>query len=359
MTASYRWVQWNPHKKMYDLLMIALSTAFIVVFIVSSSLLYSGQESISGMILAIRAFGVLSIVLLHVILCIGPLSRLSTLFSPILYNRRHLGVMMFFAALIHAGLVLLFYGAFGVRSPISGIFDGYDSYTSISGFPFEIMGLLALLVLFAMASTSHDFWLAFLSHRVWKSLHMFVYVAYGFVLLHVVFGALQSEPNISLAILLVVGAVLISTLHLVTGFREYDKDQSGAKASTHWVDIGAVDEFPMNKGRVICLKNSNRVAVFRHENGISAMSNVCAHQGGPLGEGQIVNGCVTCPWHGYQYHAENGQSPPPYTEKVPTYELRVQGERVLLSVEAKEPGTPVAPALPEDSSGSENLEDDQ
>ncbi len=344
---------------MYDLLMIALGVAFIVVYILSSSLLYSGQESISGMILAIRAFGVLAIVLLHVILCIGPLARLSTLFSPILYNRRHLGVMLFFTGLIHAGLVLLFYGAFGVRSPISGIFDGYHSYTSISGFPFEIMGLFALLILFVMASTSHDFWLAFLSPRVWKTLHMFVYVAYGFVLLHVVFGALQSERNISLAVLLVVGAALISILHLVTGFRENDKDQSGVTASGDWVDIGAVDEFPMDKGRVICLKDSNRVAIFRHENGISAMSNVCAHQGGPLGEGQIVGGCVTCPWHGYQYLAENGQSPPPFTEKVPTYELRVQGERVLLSVEAKEPGTPVDPAKPEGSCGSGSLEDEQ
>jgi nitrite reductase/ring-hydroxylating ferredoxin subunit/DMSO/TMAO reductase YedYZ heme-binding membrane subunit len=359
MTASYTWVQWNPHKKMYDLLVIALSVVFMVVYSVISTLMYSDQESISGMILAIRAFGVLAIVLLHVILCIGPLARLSRLFSPILYNRRHLGVMMFFAALIHAGLSLLFYGAFGVQSPIAGLFDGYHSYTSISGFPFEIMGLLALLILFALASTSHDFWLAFLSPRAWKSLHMLVYVAYGFVLLHVVFGALQSERNISLAILLVLGAISITVLHLITGFRESDRDRDAVVTSGEWVDIGSVDEFPMDKGRVICLKDSNHVSVFRHENGISAMSNVCAHQGGPLGEGQIVNGCVTCPWHGYQYHAENGQSPPPFTERIPTYELRVQGERVLLNPEAKEPGTPVTPANPGALSNTRSQEEEQ
>jgi sulfoxide reductase heme-binding subunit YedZ len=354
MTASYTWVQWNHHKKIYDLWMVALSILFVLVFIATSSILYSGQESISGMILAIRAFGALAILLLHVILCIGPLSRLSTLFSPILYNRRHLGVMMFFAALTHAGLVLLFYGAFGVRSPIAGMFDGYHSYTSISGFPFEIMGLFALLILFAMASTSHDFWLAFLSARAWKSLHMFVYVAYGFVLLHIVFGALQAERHIALAILLVVGAVTISILHLITGFRENDKDKAATAAFDGWLDIGAVNDFPMEKGRVVCVENSHRVAIFRHENGISAMSNVCAHQGGPLGEGQIVNGCVTCPWHGYQYLAENGQSPPPFTEKVPTYELRVHGERVLLNIVPNEPGTPVKPAKPD--SPQENQE---
>ena len=344
MTASYTWVQWNKHKRVYDFLAVSLSVLFVAAFIFVSSVLNSGEESISGMILAIRAFGVLAVVQLHVILCIGPLARLSGLLSPILYNRRHLGVMMFFVALTHACLVLLFYGAFGVRSPFAGLFDGYHAYTSVSGFPFEIMGLFALLILFAMASTSHDFWLSFLSAQVWKSLHMMVYFAYAFVLLHVVFGVLQSERHIALTALLIVGVVMVSGLHLIAGFHERHRDKSGEFDTDGWVDIGVLEDFPTNKGRVVCLKDSERVAVFRHEDGISAMSNVCAHQGGPLGEGEIVGGCVTCPWHGYQYLAENGQSPPPFTEKVPTYEVRVEGVRVLLNVVANEPGTPVLPA---------------
>ncbi len=35
------------------------------------------------------------------------------------------------------------------------------------------------------------------------------------------------------------------------------------------------------------------------------ISNVCQHQNGPLGEGEIIDGCITCPWHGFQYHARN------------------------------------------------------
>mgnify|MGYP003753304843 CR=1 FL=1 len=48
------------------------------------------------------------------------------------------------------------------------------------------------------------------------------------------------------------------------------------------------------------------------------MHNVCKHQMGPLGEGKIIDGCITCPWHGYQYLPANGQSPPPFTEMVKT-----------------------------------------
>jgi len=99
---------------------------------------------------------------------------------------------------------------------------------------------------------------------------------------------------------------------------------------------------------VVC-PGGERVAVFRDGESYSAISNVCAHQAGPLGEGRIIDGCVTCPWHGYQYDAKSGQSPPPYSEKIPTYELRVEGGRLLVNPEALAPGTPVEPVrMPED-----------
>lgn len=251
---------------------------------------------------------------------------------------------MFLAALVHSGLVLLYYGSFGNRFPVAAAVDGYQSFGSISGFPFEILGLGALLILFAMAATSHDFWLSFLTPRSWKALHMMVYVAYVLVLLHVFFGILQSEQDPIYGILMTTGAGIVTTLHLVVGLYESKRDASGLASNTQWVDIGEVNDFKQSCGRVIFLENQERVAVFRHGDGLSALSNVCAHQGGPLGEGQIVDGCVTCPWHGYQYLPGNGQSPPPYHEKVPTYELRIDGKRVLLNPVPNEPGAAVEPA---------------
>ena len=54
------------------------------------------------------------------------------------------------------------------------------------------------------------------------------------------------------------------------------------------------------------LRNGERVAVFRHEGRLSAISNACANQNGPLGEGKIIDCMVTCPWHGFQYRVEDG-----------------------------------------------------
>ncbi|NRA58226.1 MAG: (2Fe-2S)-binding protein, partial [Phycisphaerales bacterium] len=46
---------------------------------------------------------------------------------------------------------------------------------------------------------------------------------------------------------------------------------------------------------------------------------------------------------GYQYDASNGQSPPPFTEKIPTYELRVRGGRIEVDPTPKPAGTPTTP----------------
>ncbi len=49
--------------------------------------------------------------------------------------------------------------------------------------------------------------------------------------------------------------------------------------------------------------SGERVAVFRYEGKISALSSVCQHQNGPLGEGQIIDGCVTCIFSGSETQA--------------------------------------------------------
>jgi len=83
--------------------------------------------------------------------------------------------------------------------------------------------------------------------------------------------------------------------------------------------------------------------VFRHENRLSAISNACAHQNGPLGEGRIIDGCVTCPWHGFQFRLADGCSPSPFTEKVPTYALKRVGDVIFVSSKKNPPGTYVEP----------------
>ena len=77
---------------------------------------------------------------------------------------------------------------------------------------------------------------------------------------------------------------------------------------------------------------------------ISAVSNLCQHQNRPLSEGKILDGCITCPWHGYQYLPEKGVSPPPFVETVPTFNVRVKSGRVFVHPKPNPAGTKAEPA---------------
>lgn len=346
MSASYRAVNWNRHKKIYDLVIAGAVIAFVGAFVFAGKLAWRGEHAISDEILIMRALGVCAIVMLHVILCIGPLARLDRRAAPLLYNRRHLGVTMFLVALGHAGLALMYYGAFGNVNPATALLARNDAFTSLSGFPFEWLGAIALAILFVMASTSHDFWLANLSPRVWKRLHMLVYVAYALLVGHVLLGVLQSETSPLYPALLGAGVVLVGGLHVAAGWREWRRAKT--LPDDAWLDVCDLDDIAPDRATRACLADGRRVAIFKHAHGISAISDVCAHQGGPLSEGKVVDGCVTCPWHGYQYLPASGTSPPPFTEKIPTYEVRIDGTRVMLKTQALDPGTPVEPArIPE------------
>jgi methionine sulfoxide reductase heme-binding subunit len=354
MSVAYRLVQWNSHKRTYDAIMLLAIGGYLLAFVAVGKGLYRGRDAISDPVLLLRALGTCAIVMLHIVLCIGPLARLDRRFAPFLYNRRHLGVCTFFVALAHAALAIAYYGGFGTRNPAFAVLAGYRSFGSISGFPFEVLGLMALLILFLMAATSHDFWLKNLTPRVWKNLHTCVYIAYAAVVGHTALGAMQSEPSPVYPILLGVGITVVGGLHIAAGRCELAKDRRADRANAlesapTWIDIGTVDEVPLNRAKVVCLKARERIAVFKHEGGISAVSNVCVHQGGPLGEGKIVDGCITCPWHGYQYLPHNGQSPPPFTEKIPTYQVRIEGKRILLNPDPLPPGTPVEPTRIEEA----------
>jgi nitrite reductase/ring-hydroxylating ferredoxin subunit/DMSO/TMAO reductase YedYZ heme-binding membrane subunit len=349
MSVKYQPVLWNRNKYVYDAVLLGGVVVYLLAFIHLAPLLYGGAAPITPNVVRMRAFGTCAFLMLTLILMIGPLARLDPRFLPLLYNRRHFGVLTFFVALAHADAVLGWYFAFSPTDPFVGVLVANTDATSFVGFPFEWLGVAALTILFVMAATSHDFWLSFLSPPVWKTLHMGVYLAYGLLVMHVVLGLLQTETSVFYPLMVAGSLILVIGLHVTAARKERAHDLAVAPpAQEGWIVAGRVAEIGMNRGITVSLPTGERAAVFRYDDRIAAISNVCAHQNGPLGEGRVIDGCVTCPWHGFQYRPEDGCAPPPFTEKIPTYRVRLEGDRVLLDPRSLPPGTPTEPiVLPE------------
>jgi nitrite reductase/ring-hydroxylating ferredoxin subunit/uncharacterized membrane protein len=87
-------------------------------------------------------------------------------------------------------------------------------------------------------------------------------------------------------------------------------------------DLGALPEATPTKMRA----GINDLVVVRIGDSIHALHSVCAHAGGPLHEGTLVDGCVQCPWHGSRFRLSDGaaqRGPTVYDQ--PSYEIRAGG----------------------------------
>src|SRR3954452_14936615 len=110
MSVRFVPVSWTPAKWAYDIVLVGAIGLYLLAFFTWGS---SAQPTaIDEQTLAIRAYGTCAFILLTLVLTIGPLARLDRRFLPLLYNRRHAGVLTCLVALGHAQAVLDWYFAF-------------------------------------------------------------------------------------------------------------------------------------------------------------------------------------------------------------------------------------------------------
>jgi nitrite reductase/ring-hydroxylating ferredoxin subunit/uncharacterized membrane protein len=97
-----------------------------------------------------------------------------------------------------------------------------------------------------------------------------------------------------------------------------------------WVD--AIADAAVTEGAMACVEVGDvPVMVTRREGRLYALSNRCSHRGGPLHQGALEDGCVTCPWHGSRFRLADGSvERGPASSPQPVYETRVREGRIEL-----------------------------
>ncbi len=342
MSAGFVAVTWNRRKVIYDAILLASIVLFIGLHMTITATAHPPTDHLGWIDLRLKAFGACAFTMLTSILCIGPLVRLDPRFLPLLYNRRHFGVLMFLVAFAHAGFMVEWYIAQDALGNLAGEITAWADYGKFIGFPFKVLGLAALVILAFMVATSHDYWLSFLTPQVWKALHMLVYAAYGLVAMHVALGLMQHDRHPLVPLLFGGSFALVAALHLLAARCGIALDHGTPSTVDGWLVVGPIESIPDKAARIVATVSGERIAVFRNGRRIGALTNLCAHQNGPLGEGCIVDGLVTCPWHGYQYRLEDGCAPPPFTERLATFALRVRDGIVEVDPTPLPPGSKAA-----------------
>lgn len=97
----------------------------------------------------------------------------------------------------------------------------------------------------------------------------------------------------------------------------------------------SLSDLSIGQGKEFLL-NGKILAIFKlSENEVRAMEGMCAHQGGPIAQGQIHGSCVTCPWHGWQYDVRSGVNLISQKQMLATFPVEVRAGEVW--VDAGEP----------------------
>ncbi len=75
------------------------------------------------------------------------------------------------------------------------------------------------------------------------------------------------------------------------------------------------------------------VVLFKLEDGgVSALSNICPHSGGPLGQGKLEGNILTCPWHDWRFEITSGECIDRSGKYARTYPARITGEEVWVKI---------------------------
>ena len=102
-----------------------------------------------------------------------------------------------------------------------------------------------------------------------------------------------------------------------------------------WVCLG---DPKLDVGRLATMVAGGRaLCVARTEAGYGVLDNRCPHQGGPLGDGQLENGFVVCPWHGYEYDPGSGAPPSGYGDSATAYPVDEREDGVYVELPVIEP----------------------
>lgn len=71
------------------------------------------------------------------------------------------------------------------------------------------------------------------------------------------------------------------------------------------------------------------IMLTRHQGRLCAIADRCTHRGGPLSDGELENGCVTCPWHHSVFRVTDGSvERGPATSPQPAFDVRVRDGQV-------------------------------
>jgi 3-phenylpropionate/trans-cinnamate dioxygenase ferredoxin component len=100
----------------------------------------------------------------------------------------------------------------------------------------------------------------------------------------------------------------------------------------NWVDTVPTSEIPIDERKIIEI-DGTPIVIFNLSGSYYALEDRCTHQHLPLGDGFVMDGDITCPYHGAVFSIKTGEvKAPPACESLNTYSVRIQNNMIQIKI---------------------------
>ena len=115
-----------------------------------------------------------------------------------------------------------------------------------------------------------------------------------------------------------------------------DRDAAARNAMKRYVRVARKGDLESGTGKAVDV-NGTPVALFNVDGVYHAIHNTCSHEDGSLGEGELSHAIVVCPLHAYEFDVTSGECLTEPVYSVERFEVRVEGDDILVGVEVAVP----------------------
>ncbi|MEM7290744.1 MAG: nitrite reductase small subunit NirD [Pseudomonadota bacterium] len=102
--------------------------------------------------------------------------------------------------------------------------------------------------------------------------------------------------------------------------------------SKTWVAIGSLSDIPKQGARCISVAERT-IAIFRtQDDNVFALEDKCPHKNGPLSQGIVHDGCVTCPLHNWVISLQTGEAQGADEGMTQTFPVKLEDDEILFDL---------------------------
>ena len=102
---------------------------------------------------------------------------------------------------------------------------------------------------------------------------------------------------------------------------------------SNFITVATISEIPPGQARVVSIDGRSIALCHVENDGVYAIDNICTHDDGPLGEGELTGDCIECPRDGALFNVKNGKAKTfPAVGRVSAHEVRIINGEVQVSL---------------------------